>query len=262
MNKKYRKTIIAGNWKMNLLPSEAKHYSEELRSLMPRGKTCETVICAPFTHIPALRRALKDNRIAVGAQDVSSHENGAFTGEISADMLADLGARYVIVGHSERREYHGEDNFTVGRKAFAAIENDIQPIICVGETLEQREHGITMEHISCQLISALSFIPEDKVRKCVIAYEPIWAIGTGKTASPEEAQEVCGHIRRVLREHYGARLARSVSILYGGSMKGSNAKELLSMPDIDGGLIGGASLKPSEFIQIISAVALATGEDQ
>lgn len=262
MNKKYRKTIIAGNWKMNMLPSETKPYAEELRALLPRTKTCETVICAPFTHIPALRRSLKDNRIGVGAQDVSAHDKGAYTGEVAADMLADLGVRYVIVGHSERRAYHFEDNFTVGEKALAAVNNDIQPIICVGETLEQRERGITMEHISCQLISALSYIPDDKVRKCVIAYEPIWAIGTGKTASPEEAQEVCGHIRRVIRERYGARLARSVSILYGGSMKGSNAKELLSMPDIDGGLIGGASLKPSEFIQIINAVAEASEEEQ
>lgn len=262
MNKKYRKTIIAGNWKMNLLPSDVKPFAEELRSSLPRSKTCETVLCVPFTHIPALRRALKDNRIAVGSQDVSAYEKGAYTGEIAADMLVDLGVRYCIVGHSERREYHGEDDFTVGRKALAVMENGIRPIICVGETLEQRERGITMEHISCQLISALSFIPDDKVRQCVIAYEPIWAIGTGKTASPEEAQEVCSHIRRILRERYGARLARSISILYGGSMKGANAKELLSMPDIDGGLIGGASLKPKEFMQIIDAVAQVTGEEQ
>ena len=262
MNKKYRKTIIAGNWKMNLLPSEVKPFAEELRGLLPKTKTCETVLCVPFTHVSPMRRALKDNRISVGAEDVSTHDKGAYTGEVAANMLSDLGVKYCVVGHSERREYHAEDNFTVGQKALACIENGIQPIICVGETLEQRERGITMEHISVQLISALSFIPEDKVRQCVIAYEPIWAIGTGKTATPQEAQEVCEHIRRVIRERYGARLARSVSVLYGGSMKGSNAKELLSQPDIDGGLIGGASLKPQDFIQIINAVAEVTGEEQ
>lgn len=261
MNKKYRKTIIAGNWKMNMLPSEVKGFTDELRAALPRGKTCEVVLCVPFTHIAASKRSMKDNRIFVGAQDVSTHDKGAYTGEVAAAMLKDLGVKFCIVGHSERREYHNEDSFTVGQKALAAIENGMQPIICVGETLEQRERGITMEHISCQLISALSFIPEDKVRQCVIAYEPIWAIGTGKTATPEEAQQVCEHIRSVIRQRYGARLARSISILYGGSMKGSNAKELLSQPDIDGGLIGGASLKPKEFLQIIEAVALVTGED-
>jgi len=253
MNRKYRKTIIAGNWKMNLLPSEVKPFADELRRLLPKVKTCETVLCVPLTHISALRRALKDSRISIGAQDVSVYPKGAYTGEVSAPMLADLNTKYVIVGHSERREYHNESSFEVGKKAQAVMENGMIPIICVGETLEQRERGITMEHIACQLISALSFIPEEKIKQCVIAYEPIWAIGTGKTATPLEAQEVCEHIRKVIRERYGARVARGTSILYGGSMKGSNAKELLSMPDIDGGLIGGASLKPSDFIQIIEA---------
>ena len=261
MNKKYRKTIIAGNWKMNLLPSDVKPFVEELRPALPRRKTCEIVLCVPFTHIPALRRSLKDNRIIVGAQDVSSRQSGAYTGEISADMLSDLAVRYAIVGHSERREHHGEDNFTVGQKALAAIEKDIHPIICIGETDEQRERGVTKEHISYQLTSALSYISVEKIRRAVIAYEPIWAIGTGKTATPEEAQEVCKHIRNVIRERYGARLARSISILYGGSMKASNAKELLSMPDIDGGLIGGASLKAGEFLQITEAVDQVSGEE-
>lgn len=254
MNKKYRKTIIAGNWKMNLLPSEVKPFVENLRASMPKSKTCETVLCVPFTHISGLRRALKDSRISVGTQDVSVYQSGAYTGEVAADMLADLNTKYVIVGHSERREYHGESNFTVGKKAAAVIENGMIPIICVGETLEQRERGITIEQVACQIISALSFIPEDKIKHCVIAYEPIWAIGTGKTATAQEAQEVCVQIRRIIRERYGARIARGTSILYGGSMKGSNAQELLSMPDIDGGLIGGASLKPADFVQIINAV--------
>lgn len=253
MNKKYRKTIIAGNWKMNLLPSEVKSFADELRGLLPKTKTCEVALCVPFTHISSLRRALKDSRISIGAQDVSVYPKGAYTGEVAASMLSDLNVKYVIVGHSERREYHGETDFEVGRKAQAVMESGMIPIICVGETLEQRERGITMEHISCQLISALSFIPDDKVKQCVIAYEPIWAIGTGKTATPMEAQEVCEHIRKVIRERSGARVARGASILYGGSMKGSNAVELLSMPDIDGGLIGGASLKPADFIQIIDA---------
>ncbi len=260
MNKKYRKTIIAGNWKMNILSTEVKSFTDSLRTLLPTGKTCDTVLCVPSTHISALRRALKDSRISIGAQDVSAHSFGAYTGEVAAEMLCDLGVKYVIVGHSERREYHNESDFVVGQKAANVIENGMTPIICVGETLEQRERGVTMQYIAYQLLAALSFIPEDQIKRCVIAYEPIWAIGTGKTASPEQAQEVCEYIRRVIREKFGARLARSISVLYGGSMKASNAYELLSMPDIDGGLIGGASLKPADFVQIINAVAKVTGE--
>ncbi|NLV86128.1 MAG: triose-phosphate isomerase [Clostridiales bacterium] len=260
MNKKYRKAIIAGNWKMNLLPSEVKSFAEELRHLLPKTKTCEVVLCAPYTHIPNLRRSLKDSRIYVGAQDLSLHDKGAFTGEISAAMLDDLSVHYVIVGHSERRQYHGETDFSVGDKAVAVLENGMSPIICVGESLEQRERGLTMEYVRYQTLAALSKIPDDKLRHCVIAYEPIWAIGTGKTASAQQAQEVCECIRRIIRERRGARLARSISILYGGSMSGKNALELLSMPDIDGGLIGGASLKPADFAQIIDAVAQVTGE--
>ena len=261
MNKKYRKAIIAGNWKMNMLPSEVKAFTEELRPLLPRQKTCEVALCVPATHISPLRRSLKDSRIAVGAEDVSVHEKGAYTGEVSADMLSDLGVHYVIVGHSERRAYHSETDFMVGEKAAAVLDRGMNPIICVGETLEQRERGITMEHISCQVLAALSFVPDEKVRQCVIAYEPIWAIGTGKTATPQEAEEVCEGIRAVIRSRHGARVARSVSILYGGSMNPKNAKELLSMPDIDGGLIGGASLKPADFAKIIDAVAEVSGEE-
>ncbi len=261
MNKKYRKTIIAGNWKMNLVPSEVKPFAEELRALLPKTKSCEVALLVPFTHISTLRRSLKDNRISYGAQDVSVHDKGAYTGEISADMLADLSAHYVAVGHSECRQYHGDDDFAVGQKALAVLEKGMSPIICVGESLEQRERSLTMEYISYQVLAALSFIPEGKERQIVIAYEPIWAIGTGKTATPQEAQDVCEGIRSVIREKRGARVARSVSILYGGSMNPKNAKELLSMPDIDGGLIGGASLKPQDFAQIISAVAEVTGEE-
>ena len=262
MNKKYRKTIIAGNWKMNLVPSEVKPFCEELRALLPKTKTCEVALCVPFTHVSSLRRSLKDSRISIGAQDVSVYDKGAYTGEVSAEMLADLSAHYVIVGHSECRQYHGDTDFIVGQKAAAILEKGMCPIICVGETLEQRERGLTMEHISYQVLAALSYIPARKLRQCVIAYEPIWAIGTGKTATPEEAQEVCESIRSVIRAQNGARTARSVSILYGGSMNPKNAKELLSMPDIDGGLIGGASLKPSEFAKIIDAVAEVSEEEK
>lgn len=262
MNKKYRKVLIAGNWKMNLLPSEVKGFAEELRALMPKSKTCETALLVPYTHISPLRRALKDNRIGFGAQDVSLHEKGAYTGEVSADMLADLGAHYVIVGHSERRQYHGETDFTVGAKAAAVLEKGMTPIICVGESLEQRERGLTMELIAYQLRTAMSFVPEGREKQCVIAYEPIWAIGTGKTATSEQAQEVCEWIRSILRSQYGARLARGITILYGGSMSPKNARELLSMPDIDGGLIGGASLKPQDFSAIINAVFEAAGEER
>ncbi|MEF9971684.1 MAG: triose-phosphate isomerase [Oscillospiraceae bacterium] len=262
MNKKYRKAIIAGNWKMNLLPTQVKPFAEELRKLMPKTKTCETVLCVPFTHVSALHRALKDNRIAVGAQDVSVNDKGAYTGEIAANMLSDLATRYVIVGHSERRQYHGESDFMVGQKAAVVLAADMQPIICVGETLEQRERGLTFEHIRYQVIAALSNISDEDLRRCVIAYEPIWAIGTGKTASPEEAQAVCEAIRSVIRQRRGARIARGISILYGGSMGPKNALELLSMPDIDGGLIGGASLKPLDFSKIIEAVSLAAGEEK
>ncbi len=261
MNKKYRKTIIAGNWKMNLVPSEVKPFAEELRALLPKSKTCEVALLVPFTHISTLRRTLKDNRISYGAQDVSIHDKGAFTSEVSADMLADLSIHYATVGHSECRQYHGDTDFTIGQKALALLEKGISPIICVGESLEQRERSLTMEYISYQVLAALSYIPEGKERQIVIAYEPIWAIGTGKTATPQEAQDVCEGIRSVIREKRGARVARSISILYGGSMNPKNAKELLSMPDIDGGLIGGASLKPQDFAQIISAVAEVTGEE-
>ena len=261
MNKKYRKAIIAGNWKMNMLPSEVKTYADALRENMPKHKTCETVLCVPFTHIYPLKKSLKDSRISLGAQDLSAHDKGAFTGEVSGKMLKDLGTKYVVIGHSERRQYHGENEAIICEKVDSAFENELTPIICVGESLEQRESDVWCEYVSYQVAAVLSHIPEDKVRSIIFAYEPIWAIGTGKTATPEQAQEVCAEIRRVIRDRCGARVARSISILYGGSMNEKNAKELLSMPDIDGGLIGGASLKPMEFSQIIAAVSQVDGEE-
>ena len=204
-------------------------------------------------HISTAAKAFKDLRISVGAENVYFEEKGAYTGEVSADMLKDLGVKYVIIGHSERRELFGETDFTVNKKVLAALEAGLHPIICVGESLEQRELGITMELIALQVKSALAGVPAEKLRKCVIAYEPIWAIGTGKTATAEQAAEVCTFIRTTVRHLYGARIARSITIQYGGSMKPANASELLSQSDIDGGLIGGASLNAGDFMDIINA---------
>ena len=253
MNTKYRKTIIAGNWKMNMLVSDVKPFIDEIKPLMPKVKSCETVLCVPAVNIAAMLKAGKEAKIAVGAQDVSKYEKGAYTGEISASQLSDAGVKYCIVGHSERREYHGEDDLLINAKTRALLEKGINPIICVGESLEQREMDLTMAHINYQVRAALHGVDATALRRCVIAYEPIWAIGTGKTATSEQAQEVCCYIRSIIRDMYGARPARSVSILYGGSMNAKNAAELLAQPDVDGGLIGGASLKPADFATIVAA---------
>ena len=258
MNRKYRRTIIAGNWKMNMLASSVKPFMEELKENMAKTKTCDVVLCTPAVMIPAMVKAGKELKVAAGGQDVSKYEKGAYTGEISASQLADVGAKYCIVGHSERRQYHGEDDMLVNAKAKALLAKGIMPIICVGESLEQREMDLTVEYVAYQVKAALSGIDATQLRRCVIAYEPIWAIGTGKTATAQQAQEVCEGIRAVIRKIYGARPARAVSILYGGSMNAKNAFELLAQPDIDGGLIGGASLKPADF----SAIVKATDQEQ
>ena len=255
MNRKYRKTVIAGNWKMNQVNSGVKPFMEELKANMPKARNCDVVLCVPAVMIQTMVRAGKDCRVAAGGEDVSRYEKGAYTGEVSADMLADIGAKYCIVGHSERREYHHESDALVNEKAKALLSRGITPIICVGESLEQREKELTMSYVGYQVRAALSGIDGSQIRHCIIAYEPIWAIGTGRTATAEQAQEVCEEIRTVIRKLYGARSARAVSILYGGSMNAKNAEELLSMPDIDGGLIGGASLKPADFATIIAATA-------
>lgn len=253
MNTKYRKTVIAGNWKMNMTASEVRPFIDELKSFVPKTKSCETVLCVPAVNVPAMLKYGKDAKVACGAEDVSAFDKGAYTGEVSAKMLSDLGVKYCIVGHSERREYHKEDDMLINAKARALLDNGISPIICVGESLEQREMELTMAHINYQVRAALYGVDASELRRCIIAYEPIWAIGTGKTATADQAEEVCREIRSIIREIYGARPARSVSILYGGSMNAKNAAELLSMPDIDGGLIGGASLKPQDFATIIAA---------
>lgn len=253
MNRRYRKTIIAGNWKMNKTPSETKAFAEQFKAILPKTKWCDIVVCAPTVDLSAAVRAFKDSRIAVGAENVYFEKSGAYTGEISADMLADLGVRYVIVGHSERRALFGETDEIVNKKVLAALEAGLNPIICVGESLAQREMGVTMELIALQVKSALAGVSAEQMRRCVIAYEPIWAIGTGLTASPQEAEEVCQHIRTVIRKLSSAKTARATSILYGGSMNDKNAESLLAQPDIDGGLIGGASLDPEKFVRIINA---------
>jgi triosephosphate isomerase len=251
MNRRYRKTIIAGNWKMNKTASETKKFAEELKAIMPKAKWCEVVVCVPAVNIQTAIKAFKDMRVSVGAENLFYEKSGAYTGEVSADMLKDLGVKYVIIGHSERRQYFGETDVTVNKKVHAALDAGLHPIICVGESLEQREMGITMELIALQVKAALSGVGAEKIRKCVIAYEPVWAIGTGKTATAEQAAEVCTLIRTTIRHLYGARIARSVTIQYGGSMKPANAAELLAQPDIDGGLIGGAALK-ADFGQIVN----------
>ena len=253
MNRRYRKTIIAGNWKMNKTASDTKKFAEELKAIMPRAKWCETVVCVPFVNIPAALKAFKDMRVSVGAENLFYEPSGAYTGEVSAEMLKDLGVKYVIIGHSERRQYFGETDIIVNKKVHAALEAGLHPIICVGESLEQREMDVTMELITLQVKSALSGVSAEKARKCVIAYEPIWAIGTGKTATAEQAGEVCTAIRTVIRGLYGARVARSITIQYGGSMNPKNAAELLAQGDVDGGLIGGAALKADQFVEIINA---------
>ena len=253
MNRKYRKTVIAGNWKMNMLASEVKPFIEQLKENMPKTRACDVVLCTPAVMISAMIKAGKECKVAAGGQDVSKYEKGAYTGEVSASQLADIGAKYCIVGHSERRQYHGEDDMLVNAKAKALLAKGIAPIICVGESLEQREMDLTMEYVAYQVKAALSGVDASQLRRCIIAYEPIWAIGTGKTATAEQAEEVCQGIRAVVRGIYGARPARAVSILYGGSMNAKNAFELLAQPDIDGGLIGGASLKPVDFSEIVKA---------
>ena len=253
MNRKYRKTIIAGNWKMNKTLSETKAFAEEIKPIMPKGKWCNVVLCVPATNIQAAVRLFKDCHIAIGAENLHFEDHGAFTGEVSAQMLKEIGVKYVIIGHSERREYYGETDFTVNKKIKAALAAGLHPIVCVGESLEQRELGVTAELINYQVKCALAGLDASQMRKVIIAYEPLWAIGTGKTATAEQANEVCEIIRGIVRGQFGARVARAVTIQYGGSMNAKNAAELLAQPDVDGGLIGGAALKVPDFLQIIAA---------
>ncbi len=253
MDKAYRNTIVAGNWKMNMLPSETPAFMDELKGLLCPGKGETVALCVPFPHIPAMARAAAETCVKTGAQDVSVHDAGAYTGEVSAAMLSDLGVSFGIVGHSERRAYHRETDGEVNQKLIVLLGKNITPIVCVGESLSQRDAGETLPFIAGQVRAAFRGAAGEDVSRVVVAYEPIWAIGTGRTATAEQAQEVCAHIRAVIGELYGADTARRVSILYGGSMNAKNAPELLAQPDIDGGLIGGASLKPADFAAIVKA---------
>ena len=244
-----RKTIVAGNWKMNKTPSEAKALIEELKPLVA-SETSDVVFCVPAIDIPAAIEAAAGSNIAIGAENMYFEESGAYTGEIAPNMLTDLGVKYVILGHSERREYFAETNETVNKKMLKAFEHGITPIMCCGETLEQREQGVTMDFIRQQVKVGFMNVTADQAKEAVIAYEPIWAIGTGKTATTEQAQEVCAGIRACIAEIYDEATAEAIRIQYGGSVNAGNAAELFAMADIDGGLVGGASLKP-DFGKIV-----------
>lgn len=246
------KYIIAGNWKMNKLPSETYDFVKEVAEAT-KGAECEVVCCTPYVCLAPAVEAAKGTHVKIGAENMHFEEKGAYTGEVSAEMLADLGVQYVIMGHSERREYNNETDEGVNKKAKKALATGLIPIICCGESLEQREAGITMDWIAIQIKKALADISAEDVKKVVIAYEPIWAIGTGKTATDEQAEEVCGGIRELLCKLYDCDTAKAVTIQYGGSMNAKNCAGLLAKPNIDGGLIGGASLKSADFAVITAA---------
>ena len=239
---------------MNKTPAEATALINEIKPLVADAD-CDVVVCVPFVDLQNALDATKGSNIGVGAENCHFEASGAFTGEISAPMLKEMGVQYVIIGHSERRTYFGETDVTVNKRTLAALSNGLKVILCVGEYLEQREQGVTKELVAMQTKIALGGVSAEQMKNVIIAYEPVWAIGTGKTATAEQAQEVCEGIRAVIRKIYGARPARAVSILYGGSMNAKNAAELLAQPDIDGGLIGGASLKPVDFAAIVAATA-------
>ncbi len=244
-----RKKIIAGNWKMNKTPSEAKKLIEELKPLCVNPEV-DVVFCVPAIDIPAAISAVRGSKIKIGAENMYFEESGAYTGEVSPAMLNDLGIKYVIIGHSERREYFAETDETVNKKVLKAFEHGITPIICCGESLKQREQGITMDWIRMQIKIAFLNVTADQAKKAVIAYEPIWAIGTGKTATTEQAEEVCAGIRKCIQEIYDKKTANAIRIQYGGSVNAGNAAELFAQADIDGGLVGGASLK-ADFGKIV-----------
>ena len=248
-----RRKVIAGNWKMNMTPSQAKNFASELYEAIKGKRSCDVVVCVPAIDIPAVVKVCAGTSIKVGAQNVHFKNSGAYTGEISPEMLIDAGVKYVVIGHSERRQYFGETDETVNLRTKAAIAAGLTAIVCVGETLSERESGITAEVVAKQVKLALADVSADQMKKIIIAYEPVWAIGTGKTATAEQADEVCGLIRNVIAGLYGKVVARSAIIQYGGSMNAANAAELLAMDNIDGGLIGGASLKADAFATIVEA---------
>ena len=253
MNKAKRSAVIAGNWKMNMTPAETTDFMKALAPKVADVKEAKVVLCVPFVDIAAAVEATKGTNIEIGAENVHMEEKGAYTGEISGKMLASCGVGYVIVGHSERRQYFGETDATVNGRAKAGLANGLKVIVCVGETLTEREQGVTFETVARQTKIALLGISAEDMKNIIIAYEPVWAIGTGKTATAEQAEEVCAYIRSVVASLYGAEVAEATTVQYGGSMNAKNAAELLAMENIDGGLIGGPSLKPDDFTVIVKA---------
>lgn len=245
-----RRKVIAGNWKMNMTPTEAVELVETLKDGV-KTDSADVIFCVPAIDIVPVAKAIEGTNIKLGAQNMYYEPKGAYTGEISAAMLVDAGVQYIVIGHSERRQYFNETDDIVNRKVKAAIANGLQPILCCGESLQQRESGVTISFIEEQINAAFAGLTKDEASQIIIAYEPIWAIGTGKVATSEQAQEVCKSIRDLIATLYGRELADEITILYGGSVNAGNAAELFAMPDIDGGLVGGASLKP-EFVQIVN----------
>ena len=252
MNKTLRKAVIAGNWKMNKTPAEAKDLIEAIKPLV-KDADCGVLCCVPFVDLQTALDAAAGSNIEIGAENCHWEESGAFTGEISAKMLTSMGVKYVILGHSERRTYFGDTDVTVQKRMRAALNAGMTVILCVGEYLEQREQGVTAEVVSSQTKIAFQGVDASELDRVIIAYEPVWAIGTGRTATAEQANEVCALIRSVIADLYGKEKADAMTIQYGGSMNAKNAAELLAQPDVDGGLIGGASLKPADFAEIVKA---------
>ena len=248
-----RKTVIAGNWKMNMTPAETKAFITELAPMVAGMDKCDIVLCVPAIDIPAAVEAAKGTNIKIGAENVHFKESGAYTGEISAKMLTEAGVEYVVVGHSERRQYFGETDQTVNLRTLAAVNAGLTAIVCVGETLEQRNLGYTETLLKYQTKMALTGISKEQLKNIVVAYEPVWAIGTGVTATADQADEGNGFVRAAIAEVYGADVAETVTVQYGGSMNDGNAAELLSKVNVDGGLIGGASLKTDKFTAIVKA---------
>jgi len=248
-----RKIIVAGNWKMNKTASEAKAFFEEFKPLVADVKNAEIIIGAPFTALETATRETKGSNIKIAAENMNAKESGAYTGEVSPLMLKDLGVEYVILGHSERREYYHETDEIINEKVKSALAHDLKPILCIGEKLEEREAGTTNDVVKTQITGGLKDVTAAEMANVVLAYEPVWAIGTGKTATPEQAQEVHAFIRGLLTDLYGKEVAENVTVQYGGSMNDANAADLIAQTDIDGGLVGGASLIPEKFAVIIKA---------
>lgn len=247
-----RRNIVAGNWKMNTTLQEGVQLAKDVRaSIEGKELKCDVILGVPFTHLSEVVKAVEGTKIGVAAENCAAEAKGAYTGEVSAEMVASTGAQYVIIGHSERRTYYGETSIILSKKVSLALANNLRPIFCIGEVLDEREAGKHFSVVEAQVKEALFGLSEEDFRKIILAYEPVWAIGTGRTATSEQAQEIHAHIRTIIAEKYGKEVAEDTTILYGGSCNGGNAQELFSKPDVDGGLIGGASLSAEKFLPVI-----------